>query len=101
MKDKKETAITIPATVKYGKTVYKVVSIGKSAFKNCTALKKVRIGTNVEAIGDKAFYGCKKLEVLTIDSKKVKSIGKQALKNANKNVKVKGNKKYKQELKQK
>lgn len=101
MKDKKETAITIPAAVKYGKTVYKVVSIGKSAFKNCTALKKVRIGTNVEAIGDKAFYGCKKLEVLTIDSKKVKSIGKQALKNTNKNVKVKGKKKYKQELKQK
>ena len=62
---KRIRSVTIPATVKYKGTTYKVTSIGS-----------------------KAFYNCKKLKTVTIKSKKLKSVGKNAFKGIYKKAKV-------------
>ncbi|HCT92164.1 MAG TPA: cell surface protein, partial [Lachnospiraceae bacterium] len=46
----------------------------------CSALKTVKMGSKVAAIGDKAFSGCKKLSSLAI-GKNVSTIGKSAFQN--------------------
>ena len=58
-------SVTIPATVKYRRTTYKVTSIGS-----------------------KSFYNCKKLKTVTIKSRKLKSVGKNAFKGIYKKAKV-------------
>lgn len=62
---RKIKSLTIPATVKYKGKTYKVTSIGS-----------------------KAFYKCSKLKSITIKSKSLKSVGKNAFKGISKNVKV-------------
>ena len=62
---RKIKSITIPATVRYKGKTYKVTSIGS-----------------------KAFYKCSKLKSITIKSKSLKSVGKNAFKGISKNVKV-------------
>jgi PKD repeat protein len=54
-----------------------VISIGDSAFHNCTSLTSVTIGTNVTSIGDDAFSGCTSLTNVTIPNS-VTSIGDSA-----------------------
>lgn len=39
-------------------------SIGKNAFKNCTSLQEVRLGTGITFIGAGAFYGCSALKTI-------------------------------------
>lgn len=79
--NKKSVNVKIPATVRAadGK-LYKVTAIAKDAFKNNKNLKKVTIGKNVTSIGDRAFYGCKKLKTITVNTKLLKAnkIGKKA-----------------------
>lgn len=58
-------SVTIPATVKYRGITYEVTSIGS-----------------------KAFYNCKKLKTVTIKSRKLKSVGKNAFKGIYKKAKV-------------
>lgn len=48
--------ITIPATLNYSGKTYRVTAIGDNAFRKCTSLKTVNIGTNVTNIGQYAFY---------------------------------------------
>ncbi len=84
--NKKKTAITIKNTVSIGGKKCKITAIGAKAFKNCKKLKTVKIGTNVTSIGASAFVGNEKLTKVTIQSKKIKTIGKNAWKNANKEV---------------
>lgn len=62
---RKIKSITIPATVRYKGKTYKVTSISS-----------------------KAFYKCSKLKSITIKSKSMKSVGKNAFKGISKNVKV-------------
>ena len=70
---KKATKITIPATVKINKVTYKVTSIANKALKNNKKVTQVVIGKNVTKIGSQAFYGCKKLKKMTIQSKSLQS----------------------------
>lgn len=77
------TKFTIPKTVTIGGKKFKVTSIGTSAFKDCTKLSKVTIGSNVTSIGTKAFKGCKVLKSITVPSK-VTTIGKEAFHNCSK-----------------
>lgn len=109
---KKKKTITIPTYVTYNGVKYKVTSIaakcfknnkklttvkisngvtkiGTSAFEGCTNLKTVTIGTGLQTIGKNAFKNCKKLQNLTIKSKKLKSVGKTALKGINTKCKIK------------
>lgn len=79
-KNKKAKKIMIPSTVTIDGTTYKVTSIASGAFKNNKKLTKVKVGSNVQSIGKKAFYGCKKLKTIVIKSKKLtaKSVGAKA-----------------------
>lgn len=58
----------------------KVASIGKKAFSKNSKLTDVTIGASVKSIGASAFAGDKKLKKILIKSKKLKTIGKGAIK---------------------
>lgn len=108
---KKITKVTIPSTVKINGYVCKVTEIEKNAFKGCKKLKSVKIGKNIQTIGERAFYqctalkkisipgnvksikkeafaACKNLQSVTFQGKKVKSVGKNAFKNTKKKIKI-------------
>lgn len=72
-KNKKQTKIAVPDSIKINGATYKVTSIAKSAFKNNKKLKTVTIGKNVSKIGKNVFSGCKKLKIITIKSTKLKA----------------------------
>lgn len=76
----KTKKVSIPATVKVGGVSYSVVEIANNAFKNDKKLTSVVIGKNISKIGKQAFYGCKKLKTITIQSKKLtnKRVGSKA-----------------------
>ena len=89
--------LTVKATVNiYGKS-YKVTKILADAFYGMNKLTKVTIGKNVTTIGKRAFYNCKKLKTITINSGNVTSIGKNAFKGIAKKATIRikaGKKKY-------
>ena len=63
-----------------------------SKFTSCKITDTVKIGGKtfkVTAIGDNAFKGYKKLKTITIESKNLKSIGKDAVKNIHKKATIK------------
>jgi hypothetical protein len=51
-----------------------IISIGESAFRNCSSMTGVRMSKSVTSIGASAFSGCSSLETVAI-SDSVKSIG--------------------------
>lgn len=83
------TSFNVPKSVKLADGRYKVVGIEKNAFKNNRKLKKVVIGSQVTKIGANAFSGAKNLKTITIKSKSLKSVGKNAFKGIHKNCKIK------------
>lgn len=66
--------ITIPSTVTYEGTTYKVTSIGEYAFDGCYDLTAITIPESVTSIGGSAFSSCIGLTTITIP-KSVKKIG--------------------------
>ncbi len=59
-------SVTIPETVVYNSTTYRVTTIGNSAFSGCSGLTEVTIGESVTTIGDDAFQNCSSLTSITI-----------------------------------
>lgn len=88
VKSKNSKSITVPATVKYKDKTYKVDFIGTKAFYGCRKLQSVSIGKNVTGIASKAFYNCKKLKTINVTSKKISSVGKNAFKGIKSNAKI-------------
>ncbi|MBR1693103.1 MAG: leucine-rich repeat protein [Lachnospiraceae bacterium] len=86
---KKAKTVTVPKTVSYEGMTYKVTEIAGNAFAKNTAVTSVTVGANVEKIGKSAFSGCKKLKKLTIKTKVLTSVGKNALKGIHKNCVIK------------
>ena len=82
----KKAEITVPKTIVYGSTTYKVTEIGDNAFKNNKTTISVKIGANVTAIGNRAFSGSAITEI-TIPAK-INKIGKQAFYNCKKLKKI-------------
>lgn len=74
------TSITVPSTVKLNGYTFQVTAIASRAFKNNAKLKKINVGANVTYIGKEAFYGCKALTSVTIQSKALRTVGTNALK---------------------
>jgi hypothetical protein len=70
-------SVTIPATVKYKGTTYKVTSIGSKAFYNCKKLKTVTIKSRkLKSVGKNAFKGIYKKEKVTVPKSKYKAYRK-------------------------
>lgn len=67
------TSVIFPSTSDSEGGVWKV---GKEAFRDCTALRTIRVSENVVEIGELAFYGCKALTSITLPDK-LSIIGKQ------------------------
>lgn len=78
--DKKMSKVDIPSTIKINKKQYEVVGIAKNAFYKNKKIRQVTVGKNVTSIGEKAFYGCKKLNSITFKGSKLRKIGKKAFK---------------------
>jgi hypothetical protein len=68
---KNGTSITIPKTVKIEGTTYKVTAIAANAFKGNTKATKITIGANVSSIGKNAFYNCKNIKTVTLQTTKL------------------------------
>ena len=58
--------VVIPDEVTHEGTVYPVIAIGDSAFKNCTTLTSIDLGNSIDTIGVYAFQGCTGLTSITI-----------------------------------
>ncbi|WP_283682440.1 leucine-rich repeat protein [Parablautia sp. Marseille-Q6255] len=78
------TAVNIPGTVKIGGVKFQVTAIENKAFKGYGRLKAVTIGKNVKTIGTEAFCKCKSLKKMTIKSKSLTKVGKNAIKSIEK-----------------
>ena len=91
IKKKNAGKIVIPDSIQYEKRKYKVTSIAADICKGNKKLKKLCIGKNVKKIGKKAFYKCKKMEVVLFKTTKLsnKTIGKKAFFAINKKVRIK------------
>ncbi len=61
-------SVTIPSTVTYGGSTYRVTRIGDRAFYNCAGLTSVTIPSSVTSIGSYVFSFCTGLTSLTIPS---------------------------------
>ncbi|MDE6112422.1 MAG: leucine-rich repeat domain-containing protein, partial [Bacteroidales bacterium] len=59
-------SVVIPSTVTHEGVTYRVTSIGRSAFLNCTGLTSVTIPNSVTSIGWGAFKGCTRLTSVTL-----------------------------------
>ena len=59
--------IEIPSKLIYDRKTYKVTSIGKYAFYNCSGLTSVTIGNSVTSIGNSAFSNCSGLISIIVD----------------------------------
>ncbi len=120
--NKKQTKYTVPYKIIKGDASYTVTSIAPKAFKNCKNAKKITISSSIEKIGNsafegcgkltsiilpdtvkeigtKAFYNCKKLSKFTVNSKKLKKVGKNALGKTKNGIKIKFPGKYKAKYK--
>lgn len=87
--DESKTAVIRDCIVIDG-VVYTITSIGAKAFYKNDTLEDLFIGYSIKKIDKKAFYGCKSLKSIVIDTLHLKSgnIGADAFKKVNKNVRV-------------
>ncbi|MCM1156981.1 MAG: leucine-rich repeat domain-containing protein [Bacteroidales bacterium] len=98
-KNRKQKKITIPAKVNINGYNFNVTAVSNKAFKANKKLKTVVIGANVKTIGKEAFLNCKVLKKITVSSKKITKVNKNAFKGINRKAKIKlpkmSNKKFK------
>ncbi|MGN0482131.1 MAG: GH25 family lysozyme [Lachnospiraceae bacterium] len=73
------TILQVPDTVKIGGRTYKVTAIGRDAFICNEKLKTVIIGKNVKKLGIRAFYGCRNLKNISIESTVLCSVQDNAI----------------------
>ena len=83
------TKLVVPAKIKISGNAYKVVKIGPSAASGRTQITKLVVGKNVKSIGKSAFENCTALKKVTIKSKKIKKVGKGAFATAAPGLRVK------------
>ena len=73
-------SVTVPNSVTYQGTKYRVIAIAPSAFYSCRSLRSVVIGSGVETIGNNAFQECSSLTSASLPESVI-SIGDNAFSN--------------------
>lgn len=81
--------MTVPAAAKWKNVSFKVTEIAPKAMKGNKKLTKVIIGKNVTKIGKSAFAGAKKLKLIRVKTKVLKSVGGKAFKGVHAKCKIK------------
>ena len=74
------TKAVLPGVVKLSGGDYQVTAIAPKAFYNNKKLKSVTVGRYTTIIGKECFRGCKALKKITVKTKTLKKVGKNALK---------------------
>ena len=74
------TKAVLPGVVQLSGEDYKVTAIAPRAFYNNKKLKSVTVGRYTTTIGKECFSGCKALKKITVKTKTLKKVGKNALK---------------------
>nr|MCR4716461.1 leucine-rich repeat domain-containing protein [Lachnospiraceae bacterium] len=77
-KAKKRNKLVVPNTVKYNNRSYKVIGVDSRAFFYNEHVQNITLGANVTEIGKEAFFGCSKIKKVTVKSKHLKKISKEA-----------------------
>ena len=87
--EKTVTAVAIPSQVTIGGNNYQVTAIYKKAFANSKQLQAVMIPETVRIIGAKAFYKCKKLKRIYVNTSLLTkaAVGKAAFRKIHKKAK--------------
>ena len=88
--------IVVPDTITYDGNTYYVISLGMSAFHDCSELTSIKLGKYITAFGDQTFNGCSALKELVIPAA-VNSMGRYVFHNCyglEKIVVEEGNSKY-------
>lgn len=80
--------VTVPDTIKINGYTYKVTKIADKAFRNNKKLSKVTLGKNLTGIGKESFAGCKALKTVTIKSKLIGKIERNAFKDISVKAKI-------------
>ncbi|MCR4842421.1 MAG: leucine-rich repeat protein [Eubacterium sp.] len=83
------TTYNIPNTVKKYGVTYKVTAVGKKAFKDKALLTKVKFGTYIKTIEEKAFIRCTSLKKLVFKGKKLKTVEAKAFRKIYSGYKIK------------
>ena len=78
---KNKKKVVIPDVVSIDGKQYEVSEVSEEAFSGNSSLKKLTIGANVTKIDKQAFYKCKKLSSVHIDSEELEEIGQEAFAN--------------------
>lgn len=81
--------VSIPDKISFAGKDYKVTGIANNAFAKNKKVKKVTLGKNIKTIGQKAFFKCKSLNQVTIQSTVLKKVGSKAFYGNAKTLKVK------------
>lgn len=84
-----KSKVQLPNTVELFGEKYRVYGINDAAFKGNKKIVSVTIGKYVRTIGKQAFYNCKKLKYVRINSKDISKIGSKAFYKNAKTLKVK------------
>ena len=87
--NKKAKKVNVKSTVNINGKIYKVVKVKAGAFKNCKNAKKIIIGKNISSVGKKAFFKCKKVKNIAINSATLSKVPKSAFGKISKKAKVK------------
>ena len=66
MDRERQGEVIIPASFFHQGIVYRVTSIGKSAFRGCTSLTAITIPEGVTSVGSNAFSGCSNLTAIVV-----------------------------------
>ncbi|MBO5469056.1 MAG: leucine-rich repeat protein [Lachnospiraceae bacterium] len=86
---KQNAKAVVPTIIVYNGIQYTVTDINSGAFKGNKKITQVVIPSTVTTIGSKAFYGCKKLKKVTVQGKKIDSVGRDAFKKCSKKLVIK------------
>ncbi|MCI9597276.1 MAG: leucine-rich repeat protein [Firmicutes bacterium] len=86
---KDQAKVTIGSKVNIQGASFKITQVSDKALKNKKKLTAAVVGTNISSIGKEAFSGAKKLKIITVKSKKLTKVGKNALKDIYKKAKIK------------